>query len=269
MPLGLLGRPTPVPTPNQAYAYDLDAMDYIRRVETADGQPLELQVKAAIDVFVRGCKADGIWGAIKSSCVLIGPRTLTGALTPLVGAAPTNINFVTADYIRKTGLAGNGSSKYLNSNRNNNADPQNNKHISVYASALPTNIGAFVAGRQTGTEIGASRILHNASGLPDYQINISTDSTTQVGRAAMGFYGCSRSDPDAIQARSSQSTVIAAQSSTAPISANYGIFARITNTTPGTYSNSRLAFYSIGEALDLYLLEARVSTLVSTLAAVL
>jgi hypothetical protein len=67
--------------------------------------------------FVNGCKADGIWNAIKASCILAGARTLNGALVPLVGTAPTNFNFVDWCYNRKTGLVGDGSTKYLDSNR--------------------------------------------------------------------------------------------------------------------------------------------------------
>ena len=102
--------------------YDADAQAYITAVETADGQALETAVKDAINAFVVGCKADGIWNAIKASCILAGARTLNGVLVPLAGAAPTNNGFVGAgtDYNRKTGLLGNGSSKWLNSNRNNN-----------------------------------------------------------------------------------------------------------------------------------------------------
>jgi hypothetical protein len=69
---------------------------------------LEIGVQSAYNDFVVGCKADGIWDAIKASCILAGARTLSGSLTPLKGAAPTNFNFVSGDYNRKTGLVGNG-----------------------------------------------------------------------------------------------------------------------------------------------------------------
>jgi hypothetical protein len=51
---------------------DPDAAAYITAVETADGQALEEKTKIAIDNFVLGCKADGIWDAIKASCILAG-----------------------------------------------------------------------------------------------------------------------------------------------------------------------------------------------------
>jgi hypothetical protein len=73
---------------------DPDAKAYIAAVETADGQALEPAIRTAYDQFIRGCKSDGIWDAIKASCILAGARSLSGALVPLVGAAPTNNNFV-------------------------------------------------------------------------------------------------------------------------------------------------------------------------------
>ena len=98
------------------FNYDTNASTYIDAVEVADGQALETATRYAINDFVIGCKNDGIWNAIKASCILSGARTLAGALIPLVGTAPTNFNFVSGDYNRKTGLVGNGTNKYLNSN---------------------------------------------------------------------------------------------------------------------------------------------------------
>ena len=91
-------------------SYDPDAAAYIAAVEAADGQALETGVKDAINAFVLGCKADGIWNAIKASCILAGARTLAGALVPLVGAAPSQVGAAGGwNYTRKTGLAGNGT----------------------------------------------------------------------------------------------------------------------------------------------------------------
>ena len=96
--------------------FDADALAYITVVETADGQALEDGVKIAINNFIIGLKTDGIWESIKASVIMAGARTLNGALVPLKGPAPTNFNFVAGDYNRKTGLKGNGSTKYMDTN---------------------------------------------------------------------------------------------------------------------------------------------------------
>ena len=110
-----------------------EAVSYVAAVEAADGQELEFGVAKAINDFVLGCKNDGIWDAIKACCILAGARTLSGALVPLVGAAPSKFGTEAGwNYNRETGLKGNGTDNYLNSNRNNQDDPQSNKHLSVY-----------------------------------------------------------------------------------------------------------------------------------------
>jgi hypothetical protein len=110
---------------------DPDALAYIKAVEAADGEQLELNVKFAIDDFVKGCKADGIWDAINQCYIIAGARTLNGALVPLKGPAPTNFNFVSDDYNRETGLKGDGTTKYLSTNRLMNAEAQDDRHIAL------------------------------------------------------------------------------------------------------------------------------------------
>jgi len=147
---------------------DPDAAAYITAVEAADtaaGQTggLEEKTKIAIDNFVLGCKADGIWSAIKASCILAGARTLSGALVPLAGTAPTNVGglFLSGDYNRKTGLVGDGSTKYLDSNRANNADPQNNAHFSIYQSSSAQSLNRVPFGNdRTGVTTRGVYVAH-------------------------------------------------------------------------------------------------------------
>jgi hypothetical protein len=84
--------------------FDRDAIAYIRAVEEADGAYLETDVKVAINNLVSGLKADGLWDAIGSSCLLCGPRTLAGALVPLKGDAPTAYGFVEGDFDRSPSI---------------------------------------------------------------------------------------------------------------------------------------------------------------------
>ena len=88
--------PTPEPPPPPV-SLDSDALIYINNVEAAEGQQLESGVRQAISDFVAGCKSDGIWNSLVSCCILAGARTLYGALIPLVGTAPSNVNFAAGD----------------------------------------------------------------------------------------------------------------------------------------------------------------------------
>ena len=242
---------------------DTDAAAYIAAVEAADGQALEEKTRKAIDDFVLGCKQDGIWSAIKASCILAGARTLTGALVPLVGAAPTNNNFVSGDYNRKTGLIGNGSTKYLNSNRAANADPTSNFHAAVQLSTVGTGDSRYI-----GAYSGPGTADDFLSVLGDLR-NRSVDTPSNVTVAA-GLYGTARTSSTAFTVRSNANTVTGLTSTAvAPGSQNHFVFAQNDRGSAFTPVNSRLAFYSIGESLDLTLLDARVTQLITTFAAVI
>ena len=263
-------------------AYDADAQTYITAVEAADGQALETGVRDAINAFVVGCKADGIWTAIKASCILAGARTLSGALVPLVGTAPTNNNFVAGDYNRKTGLVGNGSTKYLNSNRADNADPKDNAHMSVYASesgsggadTVQAYIGGGVvaappdgpAGVSLRAILRANQAGGTVTGTGFYMRTGSFEGTSAIN--ITGFMGATRNASASYARRSTGTDTTVSVASFTPGSTTLGLFAeRRDGSVFGRYSNARLAFYSIGESLNLTQLDSRVSTLITALAA--
>ena len=249
---------------------DPDAAAYITAVEAADtaaGSPggLEERTKIAIDNFVLGCKADGIWNAIKASCILAGARTLNGALVPLVGTAPTNVNFVSDDYNRKTGLIGDGSTKYLNSNRNNNADPQNSFHLSVF----PVTVGSTNQKSEIGSQwqTGASGTFYSDASTIRIRARAQASG---AGESLSGsaqnskLLGISRSSSTTVARRFNGTTDTVSSTSQPPGSSSIHVF----NENGGNfYSSSRLAFYSIGESLDLALLDARVTDLINAFGA--
>lgn len=246
---------------------DLDANAYIAAVEAADTAAgftggLEQAVKDALAMFVVNAKLDGIWNAIKASCIMAGARSLNGALVPLKGTAPTNINFMQADYDRKTGLIGDASSKYLNSNRQHSADNINNKHISVY-----------VTQNRTGdyTYFGGQGNAHESSFATHYlgvRMAISSYTTGNFGfptLIAPSLLGASRSNASDFIARinsTSQTKTLASTSNAANAALPTYIFS---GNGGSAKTNARMSFYSIGESIDLAKLDARISTLMSQL----
>jgi hypothetical protein len=237
---------------------DADAAVYLNAVAQADGQQLEPAVRKAINDFVVGCKRDNIWNAIKASCILAGARTLTGALIPLKGAAPTNNGpFVSGDYNRETGLLGNGTSKYLDSNRNCNADPQDNFHMAVFSpEAIASGSIAFGAG---GAGTGATQCTtsqwRSRNGTADNFLATGTQS---------GLFGLSRSASTEFVGRNNQTSTTFSRTSQTPFNGNLFVYAR-NSSGAGIFVSSRLAFYSIGESLNLALLESRISTLITAI----
>lgn len=241
-----------------AVTYDTDAQKYITAVETADGQSLETSVRNAINTFVLGCKSDGIFTALKASCILMGARTLTGALTPLAGTAPTNVNFVSGDYNRKTGLIGNASTKYINTNRSRGDDGLNDQHIAVYLSAARSS-GTHLFGYSFTDLIDQ---LNTGANVRNANIAASVNYQT-----ATGLLGTSRTSATAWTYRGGGSTSNGPTSSTTAYTyGNIFVFAR-NNSGPAGYANARIAFYSIGSSVTLATLDSRVSTLSTAIAA--
>ncbi len=259
----LYGQLSPLRVPTTDIAM-LAANAYIAAVEAADGQSLESGVKSAFTDFIVGCHNDGIWSALKASCILAGARTLSGALVPLVGTAPTNANFVSGDYNRELGLKGNQSTKYLNSNQPENtaSDSINSFHLSINATLAEASsnlayIGAF-----------DSSITPNASSaiLTNIRLQNRGDvSSTTFSRTA-GFHGTSRNG-SSINFRSAGTTESITSTPNAETSLPIYVFARNANSSAALYCDPRISFYSIGGTIDLSLLDTRVSTLMTDLAA--
>ena len=220
---------------------DADAIAYVNAVEAADGQLLEFGVGKAINDFVVGCKLDNTWSAIKASCILAGARTLAGALIPLVGTAPTST--LTGTYSRKTGITAGGS---LDANRNNNTDPQDNQHISAYINDTGP-IGTAYLAAGTGSSGGTSL---RRQGGPVLETSSRSATLSTTSPYNIGFMGISRSSSADYIARSGASSRTITVASQTPFNGNFTSFGRI-------------AFYSIGESLDLALLDARVSALIT------
>lgn len=222
----------------------------------------------AFDAFIAGCKSDGIWDAIKACCILAGWDGLNGCLVPLKGTAPTNNNFVSGDYSRTAGLVGDGSTKYLDSNRMANADPQNNTHIAVFLS----NTGSSVA---QARYIGEGITINPYSGSHLGRINNPDRHFTRLNSAAFnitfsiqtGIFAAARANSADVTVRAANNSTITAINSVAPNAVKHLVFANNYGNVPGLFSNARIAFYSIGESLDLALLDTRVTNLITAIGA--
>lgn len=224
------------------------------------------QMIEAINAFVVGCKSDNIWDSIKACCILSGWNNLDGCLTPIKGDAPTNYNFVANDYDPTTGLQGDGLTKYLDSNRAMNADPLNDQHVTVYASSASSGLATHIGCNEVGVVAGETGITQAAPDLY-FRSRSGLLKTISGSSLASGFLGLSRSSSTGFDYRIDGTSGASSIASIGSASANIFVLARARNaSTADTYSDARLAFYSIGEALDLELLDNRVSTLIKDLA---
>ena len=153
---------------------------------------------------------------------------------------------------------GNGSTKYHDSNRNNNTDPQDSKHLAVWRTSQTQQ--AALIGNNTSTN-GASWIYDGTTG-DTFRLN--TNPSVVLSAAAFpstGFIGTTRSNSSQISYHFSGATTTASSTSQSPLNENISVFRGVVN----QYTGSRMTFYSIGESLDLAALDSRVSTLMTSI----
>jgi hypothetical protein len=254
------------PTQGGFSSPDADARAYLAAVRQADGANLEPAVAKAISDFVIGCKTDGIWDAIKASCILAGARTLSGALIPLKGSAPTNNGpFVSGDYNRKTGLKGNGTNKDLAFPFDGSTVGQDNYHLGVYAHESATSAAVYAAhGR---AETGATNIAGPANTANNFFVRCRNSSAVNnVGSLTYpGYVGVFRTGSATFVLRTSGTSNTFSRTSETPPTAGTSLFNHSTGAS--LYSNVRLSFFSSGEYIDPATLESRVNALIAAIGA--
>ncbi|WP_155524061.1 hypothetical protein [Nodosilinea nodulosa] len=251
---------------------DVDAASYIARVEAADGQNLENIVRQAYDKFFISLKAYSNFLALKSACILAGARTLAGSLVPMTVAmpSPTNFGFVSGDRSRSGGLKGNGISKYVELNRQSDADPQNSYHQVAYISQLAA---TGTGGERSVICAGwANPTSHNLvfSGVSQFRSR-STGSTVGGTGPGVGFYGHSRSNGTQLDyLEATGSVVTAALNSTTAASRRTFLLGRNNadagDGDPVLFGTNRILFYSVGEAVNLANMRSSLNTLAADLA---
>jgi hypothetical protein len=253
--------------PRATGGYDADAQAYFNAVAQADGQQLETAVKVAINNFILGCKADSVWPAITTSCILMGARTLSGALTPLVGPTPTGINLVAGDYDRKTGIKGNGVDKAIDTNRAGNADGQNDLHFAVYISEAHTGAanGAYIAAGNMN-QTTASGVMRVGGGGAN-TVRIRGQSLTPAITIPRAFAGVRVDSTTAVAYGDVTITNASAGTATAVATDWWVLGNNSTGTTNQFPCDGRVAFYSIGSAISSNALLTRIASLYTAIGA--
>jgi hypothetical protein len=249
---------------------DPDAATWGNAVEAADGALLEPGIVSAVEAFVQGLKQDGIWPKIEASCILAGARSLGGALVPLRGPAPTNINFTTGDYSRRSGLVGDGITTRIDTNFGNvQPGGQDDKLAVIWVSQPFTGTTAF-RGLFGSTNQTGGTMMRRASNLTDLQARVSS-SVIALGKdtaLATGMIGLNRSTGGGFTLRLGGSDRFLAVASTEQLPGNISVHSVGT----ANFGNARIAFYAFGRALadggspsGLARLDSRLSTLMSAI----
>jgi membrane-bound inhibitor of C-type lysozyme len=254
---------------SQPLPSDSDALAYLGAVAAADGAGVEVSVALAVDGFFRDCKAAGIFDAIKASCILCGARTLSGALVPLAGPTITNSNFVSADYVRggaTPGLKGNTSTKALTVS-NAYTPVQDSAHQAIYVSVKSSAISLFYTHIREMDDAGVAgdgQTQISQSGGATFTRCRESGGDTRSVTPSVGFVGISRNGSASYTLRDAGVEVTVSDASDGIPDGTVHVF---TNGQALQYSDARLAFWSVGEAVDLEDLDDAVSALVTAIGA--
>jgi hypothetical protein len=138
----------------------------------------------------------------------------------------------------------------------------------VYVSTAATSgVGLIGNDDTTSADTGETAIYRNSSNFGGRSRNGIVPFSTSVPSTTPGLIGLSRSGSSGITFRGGNisSSITLASAGTASSGINLAVFSRdLANAS--SRSNARLAFYSIGEAVNLELLDARVTRLVCAFA---
>lgn len=256
---------------------DSDAENYIQRVETADGEALETGVKQAINQLFLDLKSVSApvsgtnWNSVASGTLLlmVGPRTLAGILEPLYPdeTLPTNTNFVSGDYNRKTGLLG-GTGKRIDFRDMSSGGPTINDHAqAVWITSLGTAVTnrAFITSGPTAGTTGMVKSATAASFL-FRSANSGSSNNTTVSESTVGFCGLSRSNSANFLTRIAGTTA----NPTVASSSFHPEQCRLFQRTDGTQQfTGRMAFACFTTAIDLEAMETHLTAYINAVNAAL
>ena len=232
-------------------------LDYIARLQAVDGH--EPAFDEANDYLIRELVTLGgaYWDTMGTMTALAGKKW-EGLLIPLRDGMDvgTNYNFESGDFNANTGLIGDEATKYIDANRNNNTDPQNNFAMGVIVTDNSANTAGTVHIAGGMRSVSGSSYIYRASHL-HFGVRSSGDQIFAFGQSSTGYIGASRADGSSIDIRRGSTTENRSQGSQARHNETISVFrsnndsAALPSENPNGYSASRIMLYHIGPAIDL------------------
>jgi len=249
--------------------FSLAATDYLKRLD-AEGARIRMFDKANAKLIDALVELGGAYWDSAGTITTLCAKGFDGLTVPLRDGmnVGTPVAFDASDLNVKTGLKGDGSSKYIDSNRNNNADGQNNIAMGVWIATPPTTASAtaYIGSRHPSLATPMSQLLQLNSTSKIARLNSGATGTFD-STADSGYFGASRSSGSELVARAQATNTTISAASSAPYDNTPWVFARNHFGSPA-YSNTRLSLYHIGPALTLETLDGILTTFMSEVDAV-
>ncbi len=228
------------------FGFDDDAEAFFNRVTTAGGT-LSSTEKNAINTLVLDLKGYSIWSKMKAIYPMVGASA--AACAQNLKSSSFTGSFTSGWTYASTGVTGNGTSAYLNSQLTPIIDLlSTSNHISVYTrtniNGVYYDIGANYPGASADISILSrhNNLFYISNGVQDYK--------TVSNISSLGFYVNSRTSSSVIKGIKNGSVVINSTASTGlpEVPIYIGALRQFTNTGV-QFSPREFAFASIGEGL--------------------
>jgi len=233
--LGLIG--------SSDFGTDPDAQAFFDRV-TAAGGSLTTTEKAAVNTLVVTMKADGIWSLMKAIYPMVGASA--AACSRNLKADEFNGSFSAGWTFASTGVTPNGTSAYMNTNFIPSVNlSQNSKHISSYTRTNINNTLIGAASQVIPPTTHDQIVLVPGVGL---FANLSSEFGFTAYSPNNGFY-LTRRINSTTSNTFRNNTLIFTDNLTSNNNVSINLYIGARNGGPDFYSNSQIAFSSIGDGL--------------------
>ena len=245
--------------------FSAEAQDYFDRLDTA-GDTTYTTYKQPLANYIDSLVTLGgaYWDDLESAASFVGVG-IQGVTVPLKSTmtALTNNNFVAADLNQLTGLKGDKSTKFINTNVAGNSVSINDVSFSCYTTERGTSGRQYLSSfdkqvLQAGFTVPQRFTFKAQSGSA-----INLDSTTDT----VGFIGISRDNSADFDCYIMDREVTQVEASSDTGTTDFSLFA-FRPLAPTGHNDCRISTYHIGPALDLATLEGLQDTLITEIAAV-
>ena len=235
--------------------FSAEAANYFARLAVA-GDTTHYTYRQPLANYIDGLVALGgaYWDDMVSACSFVGVG-IQGITVPLRAgmAVATNNNLVAGDLDQLTGLKGDGSTKYINANVTDSDTSQDDVSMSCWVSTgTVVNNAVYMGTTRTGM------LATTAAFAPKIKSRSTSSNQVNVSPTLVrNFFGHTRTNSADFDYSINGATGTATRTSIASVAEDVGIFN--TGSSNGVYSDSRLATYHYGPALNLATLEGTAS----------
>lgn len=229
--------------------FDVDALAFFTRVATAGGT-LSTTEQTAVNQLVIDMKSANIWDAMKAIYPMVGSSA--AACAQNLKSSSFTGTFTSGWTFASTGVTGNGTSTYMDTNYNPNSDSDttiNDFHHSVYINNGV--VGNAIQGVFTQTPNIETDILPSYTGKFYAMINQASGELGVANTTRVGHFIGSRYQTNSIQYYISSTQVLSTASTPAASKNNLNYYIGLLNNngTANFGNASRIALSTLGQGL--------------------